>query len=569
MSDSFDLSGLVEEFRDEAERQLDGLDAALRRIGSGESLSDESRSDLLRDLHTLKGNAAMIGLGPVRDWVHGVETLFKDEPSRLPATALERLDDGLLYVLRAVRAAGTDEQESRLADVSGLPDPALLRGTNDRDAVGDPMPGHGGELERGGGASSGGGAPDGKGEPGSGQPADIAGSESVRVPSSRLDVLLDEVGRLIAAGGQLDALAARSRQALEDGGLADELDVVSDALSSSVAELRATVMELRLVPAARVLGRFPALARQIAREQGKEVRVELEGESTELDKSTVDSLAEPLLHLVRNAVDHGIERPEVREAAGKPAEGRLVLRAARMGERVRVDVEDDGAGLDRAGIARRASELGLGRVEEGDVASFVFRPGFSTRARADTVSGRGIGLDVVHRMVHRAQGNVEVADREGGGTRFSLYLPLRVAMVPAVFFDDGGPTLALPALDVLELLHRPRVERAGAAAVVEHRDELLPLVAATRALGLGRCEPADAPRFALVARAGTRTVAVAAQRVIDHREAIMKSLPPFLGHPTGVSGVAEAPDGELVLMLEPVGLAELNMDRNRMDENGG
>ncbi|HEV2149281.1 MAG TPA: ATP-binding protein, partial [Longimicrobiaceae bacterium] len=343
--------------------------------------------------------------------------------------------------------------------------------------------------------------------------------------------------------------------------LLDRVEALAAAADASVR----TATDLRMVPAGRVLARFPALVRDLAREQGKQVHVVLEGEDTQLDKSTADALAEPLLHLVRNAVDHGIETPAEREAAGKPPQATLALRAAQEGDRVRIEVEDDGRGLDRARIAARAREEGIvpagGEDGEG-VEELIFRPGFSTRRTASTTSGRGIGLDAVRGAVSRLRGSVEVEAGEEGGTRFVLRLPLTVALVPALFFEAAGERLAVPSADVEESLRGAEVERVGAAEVVRIRGETLPLARPGRIFGWDDGDGAP-PRFLVVVRSGTRAVALAADRLLEQRPATVRALPGALGSPRGVSGATVAPDGRVVLVVDAAAMVELNVDLYR------
>ncbi len=560
MSDGYDLSELLHEFRDEAGDQLDLLESVLRGLESGEPPSKGRRTELLRALHTLKGNAAMLGLRPMRDYVHAVETFFRTPPGQHESGPIEALFEGLLALRRAVSSLQTEDQDPHLAALGRLPDPTRVRrpaGVVERQTAATHAP-----MAGGSGAGAGHDTPP-RSSTFDDPVADVDIGESVRVPFERLDALLDAVGELVGVNAAFDELQHRHRRSFRAIGIDAEVESAAERLGRSAALVRSMVMDLRLVPVGRVLGRFPALARQLAREQGKRVRVEVEGEAIELDKSTVERLGEPLLHLVRNAIGHGIESPEEREAAGKPADGRISLRAEQKGDRVRVEVEDDGRGLDRDVIESRARELGLadadGRVP--DLASVLFRPGFSTRRRVDTVSGRGIGLDVVAGMVRRAQGSIEVAAGSAGGARFTLFLPMRAAIVPAVFFRRGAELLAIPSLEVHQTVQRPDHQRVGRTEMIRFRDHLIPLVDPLRIFRWAE-SPCQA-EAALIARGGERAIAIAADRLVDQREAVVRRLPDFLGHPRGVSGVAVVAEGAGVLLLEPDGLAQLNLELQR------
>jgi two-component system, chemotaxis family, sensor kinase CheA len=395
------------------------------------------------------------------------------------------------------------------------------------------------------------------------------------VPFGKLDALANLVAELLGAHAALDDLLATDRAALESVGLRRPLQTRVEQLERVAASLRRTTTDLRLVPIGRVLRRFPSLVRDLAREQGKRIRVAIEGEDTEMDKSTVDILAEPLLHLVRNAVDHGIQPPDVRVAAGKEPEGTITLRARSSGDTVRIEVEDDGIGLDRARILERARKSGMvgdeERLTDDEIADLIFQPGFSTRQQADTVSGRGIGMDIVASSITRLRGSLEVEDTPGEGSRFILRLPLTIAILPALLFESRGQTLALPALEVEDTQRLGTIGWAAGAEVVTLDGELVPLVRVESVFGwkgTGATESlpsgaSAAPKYVLVVRRGARAAAVAADRVLEQRDVVVKALPAFLGNPRGVSGATIAPDGRVILLLDAGGIIDLNLESHR------
>ncbi|HEX2188550.1 MAG TPA: chemotaxis protein CheW [Longimicrobiaceae bacterium] len=540
LSDLFDLSELLGDFRDEARDPVARLDAALAGWERGEPLPEEERTVLLRGLHTLKGNAGMLGLRPIQDWVHGVESVLKRSAAPpAPATLRELLRGAAALRLAVDRAGGPGEEAAFAALVPVRDEPAEAEGP-----APPPVPAE---------------APAAPGE----VRAEDLRDDVVRIPFRMLDVLLDEISEVVTELTALDDWAEAHRDALGAVELRRALQDRIESLAAGAEAARRTATDLRMVPVGRTFSRYPALVRDLAREQGKRVRVVLEGEDTQLDKSTADALGEPLLHLVRNAVDHGIETPEEREAAGKPPEATLLLRAAQEGDRVRIEVEDDGRGLDRERIVARAREQGFAAgEEEAGVEELIFRPGFSTRRVATALSGRGIGLDAVRGAVGRLRGSVEVEPGDEGGTRFVLRLPLTVALVPALFFEAAGERLALPVADVEETLRAGEVERVGPAEVVRVREEVLPLVRPGRVFGWEEGDGAR-PRFVLVVRSGGRAAAVGADRLLDQRQATVRALPVALGSPPGVSGATVAPDGGVVLVLDPAAVVELNVDLYR------
>jgi two-component system, chemotaxis family, sensor kinase CheA len=580
LGESFDLSGLLEEYRDEARGQLDELDAALLRIERQGTLSEPEAVSLLRALHTLKGNSGMLGFAALRDYVHAIEGVLKPPPAQWTQPLLDSLFEGAAALRRAVEQAGTTEEPAALARLASLRIPEASPGPPAPSPPPPPRP----EPEAPVAADPGprdAAAPSAPpedaddAEPAADAPRLEVATELLRVPFAKLDALANLVAELLGAHAALDDLLDTHRVALESAGLRRPLQTRVEQLERVAAALRRTTTDLRLVPVGRVLRRFPSLVRDLAREQGKRIRVAIEGEETEMDKSTVDILAEPLLHLVRNAVDHGIQPPDVRVAAGKAPEGTITLRALSSGDTVRIEVEDDGMGLDRARILERARTSGLVGDEEpltdDEIAELIFRPGFSTRQQADLVSGRGIGMDIVASSVTRLRGSLEVEDSPGEGSRFVLRLPLTIAILPALLFESRGQTLALPALEVEDTQRLGTVGWAAGAEVVALDGELVPLVRVESVFvwnGTGAPDSSPsgasaAPKYVLVVRRGARAAAVAADRVLEQRDVVVKALPAFLGNPRGVSGATIAPDGRVILLLDAGGIIDLNLESHR------
>lgn len=558
MDDRIDRRVLLEEYREESRQQLDQLDRALLRLEDRGTLEPEVLLELRRALHTLKGNSAMIGLRRIADQVHAIEPLFRSADAQAAGEHI----DGLFELSATVRSAldrlGTEEEESALERVSGVdlsatgtepPPPAAMEQAGrqpGRLAEGLPEP-----------------ANDSLPFPGS--------SELLRIPFAKLDTLLSEVGELIGFQARLDQFVGEHREVLDQLGLWRELRQRSEELAIRTSALRESTMELRLVPLRSIFGRFPNLIRELARAQGKEARLTLRGDQIELDKSTADALAEPLLHLLRNAVDHGLEEPEQRREAGKDARGTIELKATRHADRVRIEVSDDGRGLDHAAILRRAREIGVVPTDEAgqeeQIEGLIFLPGFSTRAEASTISGRGLGLDIVRQRVTQLRGSLTAESREGWGTRFLLELPLTLAIIPALLFESAGAVLAVPAADVQETLPPQRLERAAGAEVVRHDKRLVTFARAGDLLGWSgqatapRQEHSERRSYTIVLRRGKRSLALSAERLIDQRSIMVKPLPPFLGPIVGVSGATIGPDGRVILLLDSQGLLDLNLQQ--------
>jgi len=578
MSESFDLTELFTDFRDEGREQLAALDEALLRLEREGDVPAEERAALLRALHTLKGNAGMLGLRALQERVHALESVFKAGALPHAAADLDLLHAAATLLRRAVERAGTPAQDDALAALEGIrlpvpgaapaPSAPATSAAPEPVAPADAPPPAVPSTATPAGAETPATGAEQATSPGSPPPAadealdaETLRDEVLRIPFTRLDALLHRVGELQSAVAALAGWAAENRAALDAAGLRRTLAERLDPLDAAADTVRRTAARLRTVTLSRLLGRFPALAAELARAQGKRVRVELEGEDTELDKSTVDALAEPLLHLVRNAVDHGVETPERRAAAGKDPEALLRLSATQEGDLVRIEVEDDGAGLDVAAIAGRARSLGWvaagAEVDAREAGEMIFAPGFSTRAEATELSGRGVGLDVVRTTVGRLRGSVAAEPGENGGTRFVLRLPLTVALVPALFFERGGEVLALAASDVEQVMRVGTLARVGAAEVMEVEGEALPVIRLDRVFGWP--EAGGPGAVAVVVRRGERGAAILADRLLDQRPATLRPLPEALGAPAGVSGATVTVDGRAVLLLDAGGMMDLNV----------
>ncbi len=534
VAESFDLGALVEEFRDEARDQVDRLDGGLIQLEREGGLSEEPRSELLRALHTLKGNAGMLGLSAIRDFVHVLENVLKSPPDAWADPMLERLFEGAAAVRRAVEAAGTDDQTEAFGELT-----AARHRVEELEPPGRPTSVVAGGSGAGAEAEGGGGAP----------------LDRVRVPFQKLDALLSEVGELAAE-------LAGVEEALQSVGVSRSVRASVQAVRRRARGIRDGVMGLRLVPMARVLARFHALVRRLAREQGKEARLVVEGEGTEVDKSTADALSEPLLHLVRNAIDHGIQTPAEREAVGKPRHGTIRVIASQDGDGVRLVVEDDGSGLDLPAIRSRAEAAGL--VQPGatrtaeEIAGLIFLPGFSTRTDVSTVSGRGVGLDVVRRSIRELRGDLRVERLQEGGTRFVMRLPLTVAVVPSLILETGGEVLAVAAADVVRTLKLMAVERVGAGEMVRVDGKLVPVIVPGRLFGW---KEDGRGSLGVLVRSGADAAVLAADRFLDQRDLVVKQLPPFGSRPLGVSAASLRPGGRVILVLDALEVMQLNEER--------
>ena len=383
----------------------------------------------------------------------------------------------------------------------------------------------------------------------------------LKVEQSKVDQLLDLVGELAVAKNALPFVA----QEAEDAGaralgrrVLDEYAVISRVSE----ELQQAVMDVRMLPVSTAFARVPRLVRDLSRKLGKQVRLVQEGEDTAADKDVIEMLSEPLVHLVRNSLDHGIETPAVREAAGKPAEATLLLRAAPDGDAVLVEIVDDGAGIDTDAVRRRAYERGLidenavETMSEEDAAQLVFAPGFSTAEQVSDISGRGVGMDAVRSSIERLGGSVTVVSRRGEGLTVRLRLPLTMAVSRVLLITAGGQRFGIPLDDVVETVRveRSSVTRVAGRPVLALREDVVPLAALGGLLGTGGDLSGDVLNV-LVVRTPTGPLGLVVERFHQNTDVILKPLEGFLAGTPGYCGTALLGDGLVLLVLD---VKELN-----------
>jgi two-component system chemotaxis sensor kinase CheA len=388
-------------------------------------------------------------------------------------------------------------------------------------------------------------------------PAAVAApSQFVRVDLARLDELMRLTGDLVVTrAGLAEAMAGLERHAPARPWRAAQDH--TQALERQLRDLRAAVMRVRMVPIGDVFERMTFVARGLAREQGKRLALQLEGARTEVDKFVVERLSDPLLHMVRNAISHGLQTPAERVAAGKPEEATLRLRAATAGDAVRIDVEDDGRGIDAARVAERARAIGLPVPAELDgpaLLDLLCAPGFSTRGTVDRASGRGVGMAVVRRVVGEMGGVIALETRAGHGTSFSIHLPLTLAITDALIATVADRTFAIPQGAVREVMEvaADSIRRMEGAEVVAYRGSALPLVRLSQRFQL-RVEP-RASHHVFVAGTAQAPVGIAVDRIVGQREIVVRTFSDQLVKVDGIVGATELGDGRVVLILDPAAL---------------
>jgi two-component system chemotaxis sensor kinase CheA len=531
------MDEIVAEFLIESYESLDRLDRDLLALERDPD-APEVLASIFRTMHTIKGSCGFLGFGRLEGVAHAAESLLAGlrdgTRSMSPETAevLLKTGDALRRMLDRIGASGSEGDDDHGDIVREL---ARLRETPSgvRPAASPAAPA----------------------EPAV-RPVETRSAladSTVRVDVALLDRLMTLVGELVLARNHLVQLAEDRSD--------PPLATASQGVDRITAELQDGVMKTRLQPIRTAWASFPRVVRDLAVGLGKRARIVTDGEDTELDRSIVDAIRDPLTHLVRNAIDHGIEAPDVRIAAGKPEEGVVSVRAYHEGGQVTIEVTDDGAGIDPAAIRSRAIDLGTAtpeqaaRLSDRELMELLFLPGFSTADHVTTVSGRGVGMDVVRTNIERVGGSVDISSEPGRGTAFKIRIPLTLAIIPALIVTSGEQRFAIPQANLVELVGVASgdVESVHQAPVYRLRHRLLPVVSLALELGISVDEGSS--RYLAVLQADDRRFGLLVDGLSDSVEIVVKPLGPHLGGLDVFAGATILGDGRVAAIIDVVGLA--------------
>ena len=582
------LDDIAQEFLVESYENLDELDRALVAL-EREPASQPLLASVFRTIHTIKGTSGFLAFNRLEAVTHvGENVLSKLRDGELAltpqiTTVLLQMVDTVRALLASIEATGAEgdiDIEAVQIALAGCLDPAPETAPEPAtEPVPEPaplVPAPRVEVEEPAAAvmdapnppvapempvmdaaplmDARAGAPDEGDENGRRSVAD----SSIRVDVGLLDQLMRMVGELVLTRNQVVQYVGETQHT--------ELQRASQRLNLIATELQEGVMKTRMQPIDQVWSRLPRVVRDLGTQVGKSVRLVMEGRETELDRTLLEAVKDPLTHLVRNAIDHGLESPEARAAAGKPAEGTLSLRAYHEGGQVVVEVGDDGGGIDPARVAAKAVENGivsrdqLARMSDREIVDLVFRPGFSTAAAVSNISGRGVGMDVVRTNIEKIGGTVDLNSELGVGTTVRVRIPLTLAIIPALVVGQAGDTYAIPQANLLELV---RLEGETAMAGIEHvagapvyrlRGTLLPLVYLDAQLGLPSPEEREALNIVVLAADNTH-FGLIVDRILDTQEIVVRPLSRQIKHVEAFAGATITGDGKVALILDVAGLA--------------
>ncbi len=539
------MEDIVQEFLVEGAEEVELLDRDLVAL-EREPGSPELLAEIFRAVHTLKGNSGALGFSKLESVAHAGESLLAAlRDGKLALTpkltnGLLAMVDALRSLLRAIEENGSEDEGNYTSVVD------LLRGLADEFAAANK-------------ASTQNLAPPSTLAPENRRDAVGASTASVRVGVGLLDHIMNLVGELVLARNQVLHVAAAS----------SDVSVVNAAqrLKSATSGLQESVMKARMEPIGNLWNKLPRLVRDIAAHYGKQIALEMKGSEIELDRTILEAIKDPLIHILRNAIDHGIESAEQRAKAGKTAAGHVRLSAFHEGGRVHVEISDDGAGINLPRVRQRAVERGMITAEEAaaigerELTRLVFTPSFSTAEAVTNISGRGVGLDVVRTNIERIGGAIDLESVAGQGTILKINLPLTLAILPALIVSSGGERFAIPQASLLELValevgeQNNRIEQICGAPVYRWRHGLLPLVFLDCQLQLPR-QNAGAMNI-VVLQAGAQPFGLVVDAIGDTEEIVVKPLSHPLKRLSCFAGAAILGDGHVVLILDVTGVAQL------------
>jgi two-component system, chemotaxis family, sensor kinase CheA len=515
---------------------IDGIKVILASLEANGAEPEGDDAALIERLNALaEGPTAAAESTPTAE---AVETV--DEPEPLEASAVEAAPakrPSRRHKAAAKKPAPTPvEEPAEIAQLEGQPDEAPVA-----------------EVMKSAGANA---------------PADqvphesTAGLQSIRVNVDLLETLMTTVSELVLSRNQLLQLARRQKDS--------EFVSPLQRLNHVVSELQENVMKTRMQPIGNAWAKLPRIVRDLAHEMDKKIELVMRGADTELDRQVLELIKDPLTHMVRNSADHGIEMPDDRVLAGKSRTGAITLDAFHQGGQIVIEIGDDGRGLNVRKIKSKALKLGLVTeaelvgLSELQVQQFIFRPGFSTAESVTSVSGRGVGMDVVRTNIEKIGGTIEVGTRSGLGTKFTIKIPLTLAIVSALIVEVGGQSFAVPQTSVIELVrtsdsatNRQRIERLNGAPVLRLRDRLLPLVVLSDILQIE--PPATAVQsnelFVVVTQVGSQVFGMIVDQVFDTEEIVVKPMSSITRHLSMFSGNTILGDGSVIMILDPAGVA--------------
>ena len=545
-----DMQDLVQDFILETEEIIEALDHDLVELETRKNDLD-LLNKIFRGAHTMKGASSFLGFDKMSGVTHHAEEILNKLRKNEISVTAEIMDillefvDATKHIVSDIKN-GTDSTDvTDLIKRLKLANEGKLAGTSGRASSGAEKP----------------------------QPAQknieqvkkaaVAVEQTIRVDVSRLDSLMELVGELVLSRNRIGQISGELEKKFEGEFLIEQLMETTSQIGLITTELQLAVMKTRMVPIGKVFNKFPRMVRDLCRDMGKDVDLIISGEETELDKSVVEEIGDPLIHMIRNSVDHGVEKPEVRRKRGKPDKGIVNLSAYHEGNHIVVEIKDDGAGMDAEFLKKKAIEKGVITADEAKTMDaeaaygLVFKPGFSTAAKITDVSGRGVGMDVVKTNIEKLNGIINIESEMGHGTRFRLKLPLTLAIIQALLVDISGEIFAIPLVSVIETVRikESEIHSFEGREVLKLRDSVLSLIRLDEIYEIQ--ESLDEDIYVVVVGLAEKRLGFIVNKLVGQEEVVIKSLGDYLSGNEGIAGATIMGDGRVRLIIDVAGVMEI------------
>ena len=568
-----DMQELVQDFLVETNEIIENLDHDLVELESNQN-DLELLNKIFRGAHTMKGSSSFLGFNKLAELTHHAEDILNKLRKGEMVVTREIMDTLLEFVDKTKQIIsdienGTDNTDctSVIEDLKLASEGKLTSKTKNTSAA---QPAQAAQTA----AAP---APKPQAAPKQEAPKVVHQAtpveQTIRVDVSRLDSLVNLVGELVLSRNMLSQIAGELENKFENEYLVEQLLVATNSIGMNTTELQLAIMKTRMIAIGKVFNKFPRVVRDIARDTGKEIDLIISGEETELDKQVIESIGDPLLHMIRNSCDHGVETPEVRVAKGKPRTGTVLLSAYHEGNHVVIEIKDDGAGMDPDKLKRKAIEKGVITLDEAnnmdDKQAFglIFKAGFSTAEKITNISGRGVGMDVVRNNIEKLNGIITIDSKINEGSTFFLKLPLTLAIIQALLVEVAGETFAIPLASVVETVRitNEEIHSFEGREVLKLRDRVLSLVRLDEAFALDELEQDEI--YVVVVALAEKQLGFIVDKLIGQEEIVIKSLGEYLGGNPGIAGATITGDGRVRLILDVSGVIEVAQNMPRRIRN--
>lgn len=565
-----DMQELVQDFLVETNEIIENLDHDLVELENNKNDLD-LLNKIFRGAHTMKGSSSFLGFNKLAELTHHAEDILNKLRKNEMVVTREIMDTLLEFVDKTKQMIQDIENGTDTVDATNVIENLKLASEGKLTSTSKSTPSDGGaKAQAPAPAAAPKPAPKKDNKPTS-QATQV--EQTIRVDVSRLDSLVNLVGELVLSRNRLSQIASELENKFENEYLVEQLMDVTSAIGMNTTELQLAIMKTRMIAIGKVFNKFPRVVRDIARETGKEIDLIISGEETELDKQVIESIGDPLLHMIRNSCDHGVEVPEKRQARGKPRVGTVNLSAYHEGNHVVIEIKDDGNGMDAEVLKRKAIEKGVitadeaKNMEDKQAFGLIFKPGFSTAEKITNISGRGVGMDVVRTNIEKLNGIITIDSKVGEGSTFFLKLPLTLAIIQALLVEVAGETFAIPLASVVETVRitNDEIHSFEGREVLKLRDRVLSLIRLDETFNLEQLDQDEI--YVVVVALAEKQLGFIVDKLIGQEEIVIKSLGEYLGGNPGIAGATITGDGRVRLILDVGGVIEVAQNMPRRIRN--